>query len=796
MRQVLPATLVESQDEWERLIGSFETSTHVSRWLHNHDCHSFINVDGVGLVRLHVSLVFEKTLIQRGVAANVLTLVLTLAWSLWKRGQIPFPLLVRLFSVAAEVHGADACHVDGRSLSPVELELVQLRLHDPRMALGTIGRRCQATFRPWAPSGPHLWTVFLNETRHVLKYSEGNPFEGPFLGEFSAHELTRWEDQPASTRAAMIVEALANPLTVLSTDGTCQSLDANSGTLHSAKAGSPIAVPARWFAVRQIAGMNEQAVRVLQGALLVADQKRIGSASVHQLVQALVVEAPENIVLNSPFLPEPGDRLLTEKIRAMLKTESVPLVVGRTFQVLQQEYRRQPPDAADNCHLAALMDVGDWMSVHSVMHSKLFTVEPSPFNLSLGSLESGSSLYFKGDQSLVTIAPPGSGKTRGFVFPNLRDFRGSVLVLDVKGECYAATAEHRRRFSDVYLFAPEQPGETGHRFNPLQFLSRDPRMMLEDARVLADVMVTPSSGDARFFDDRARDLLVSILVLLLDREKRTGVKSALGAMHQTSRVAGEELRVILEEMATSPIPALQERAAELISMIGGLGGKSEESAQRTVLNIFETLRQHLSAFEGERVREITSGVSSWDPAEMRVRPTTVYLRVSPTAMVSMAPLLRLVIACHLHRLMPAGREAAAPGRLPVLAIFDELPQLGAMKQIETAVHVGRSYGLRSWLFAQNLGQLHDAYGLDRARALINACAVQVWMNPIAEDAQRLSDLLGFATSAADKDKRIATARHLAGPEFRDVAVVQAIGEKPAKVLKSAVAIERSTAVEP
>ena len=192
MRQVLPATLVESQDEWERLIGSFETSTHVSRWLHNHDCHSFINVDGVGLVRLHVSLVFQKTLIQRGVAANVLTLVLTLAWSLWKRGQIPFPLLVRLFSVAAEVHGADACHVDGRPLSPVEYESVRRRLHDPRMALGTIGRRCQASFRPWAPSGPHLWAVFLNETRHVLKYGEGNPFEGPFLGEFSARDLTRW----------------------------------------------------------------------------------------------------------------------------------------------------------------------------------------------------------------------------------------------------------------------------------------------------------------------------------------------------------------------------------------------------------------------------------------------------------------------------------------------------------------------------------------------------------------------------------------------------------------------------
>jgi type IV secretory pathway TraG/TraD family ATPase VirD4 len=237
-------------------------------------------------------------------------------------------------------------------------------------------------------------------------------------------------------------------------------------------------------------------------------------------------------------------------------------------------------------------------------------------------------------------------------------------------------------------------------------------------------------------------------------------------------------------MSLSPIPALQERATELFAMIGGLGGQQQEGAQRTLLNIFETLRQHLSVFEGERVRQITSGVSSWDPAEMRERPITVYIRVSPSAMRSLAPLLRLVIACHLQRLMPAGSAPAAPGQVPVLAIFDELPQLGAMQQIETAVHVGRSYGLRSWLFAQHVGQLEHAYGHDRARALMNACGVQIWMNPIAADAQLLSSMLGISEHhGPDSGKLLATARSLSGPAYRDRAVVIATGEKPARVWK-------------
>jgi type IV secretory pathway TraG/TraD family ATPase VirD4 len=237
-------------------------------------------------------------------------------------------------------------------------------------------------------------------------------------------------------------------------------------------------------------------------------------------------------------------------------------------------------------------------------------------------------------------------------------------------------------------------------------------------------------------------------------------------------------------MASSAMLALQERASELIAMIGGLNGSDQDGAQRAVLNIFETLRQHLSAFEGERVRQITSGVSSWAPADLRDRPITVYIRMSPIAIKSLAPVLRLIIASHLHGLMPAGRAAAAPGRVPVLAVLDELPQLGAMSQIETAVHVGRSYGLTSWLFAQHTGQLEHAYGPERARALMNACGVQIWMNPVAEDAHRLSEILGFVDEDAPVPTlRLATVRALTGPDYRDQAIVKAVGEEPARVKK-------------
>ena len=43
----------------------------------------------------------------------------------------------------------------------------------------------------------------------------------------------------------------------------------------------------------------------------------------------------------------------------------------------------------------------------------------------------------------LIVAPTGRGKTTGFVIPNLLTWQGSAVTLDVKGECFEATARHR-----------------------------------------------------------------------------------------------------------------------------------------------------------------------------------------------------------------------------------------------------------------------------------------------------------------------------------------------------------------
>jgi type IV secretion system protein VirD4 len=52
-------------------------------------------------------------------------------------------------------------------------------------------------------------------------------------------------------------------------------------------------------------------------------------------------------------------------------------------------------------------------------------------------------LSYSGEGSMVTIAPPGSGKTQCNAFPNLLTWTGAAIVLDISGDIYEHTAAWR-----------------------------------------------------------------------------------------------------------------------------------------------------------------------------------------------------------------------------------------------------------------------------------------------------------------------------------------------------------------
>jgi len=60
------------------------------------------------------------------------------------------------------------------------------------------------------------------------------------------------------------------------------------------------------------------------------------------------------------------------------------------------------------------------------------------------SSEAGELVTYSGDGHLMTVAPTGTGKTSGPVICNALTHKGQLIVVDMKGEIYAATAQARR----------------------------------------------------------------------------------------------------------------------------------------------------------------------------------------------------------------------------------------------------------------------------------------------------------------------------------------------------------------
>ncbi len=103
-------------------------------------------------------------------------------------------------------------------------------------------------------------------------------------------------------------------------------------------------------------------------------------------------------------------------------------------------------------------------------------------------------LTFYGEGHLLTVAPTGKGKGQAHVIPNTFTYEGSVVVLDLKGEVYRATAWNRRYKGEVFKWAPFE--EQTDAFNPLDFVEG-----WEDADLLTDLMIIPSGFNDPFWDN-------------------------------------------------------------------------------------------------------------------------------------------------------------------------------------------------------------------------------------------------------------------------------------------------------
>ena len=331
---------------------------------------------------------------------------------------------------------------------------------------------------------------------------------------------------------------------------------------------------------------------------------------------------------------------------------------------------------------------------------------------------------------VLTCAPTGAGKGVGAVIPNLLDYPGSAIVLDVKGENYAVSARARQELGQaVFVVDPFHiTGNQAHRFNWLDLLDPTSPDVVADSATLADMIVIPGKGDeGNYWDEAAKDFLQGVMVYV-------------ASLPDPGRRNMGEVRALL----TADEDGFADLLAEMKDTRAGFGTVQRAAntllskADRNRQDVMASIHRHTAFLDDPRIAEALSA-SDFTLADIKAKQMTVYLAMPPARLATNARFIRGFIGLALNAIT---RTNETP-EYRVAFMLDEFAQLGRIAAIEDGISLVRGYGAAFWIFVQDLSQLRGVY--PKWQTFLANSAKQFFGTADFDTARYISDSLGQFT---------------------------------------------------
>ena len=348
-------------------------------------------------------------------------------------------------------------------------------------------------------------------------------------------------------------------------------------------------------------------------------------------------------------------------------------------------------------------------------------------------------LRFPGQQFVLLAAPTRSGKGVGFVIPNLLNWPGSCVVLDIKLENFLLTSGYRARHGQkVFQFAPYAEDGRTHRWNPLDGISRDPNLRVGDLLTLAGTLYPASPGDKdAFWADSARNLFLGLALMLLESPD---LPVTLGEILRQSSGKGRGLKDYLVDRINGRALTDTPYSGDCVDALNRFLSASEN----TFANIISSFTAPLVPFANPIVDAATAA-SDFDISRVRDERMTVYVGIQPNRLADAALLINVLFS-QLINLNTRALPSADAHAVQCLLILDEFPALGKIGVLARANAFIAGYGLRFLTIIQSVAQLEGVYGPNDARTLVTNHAMQVLFTPREQrDANAYSEMLGYYT---------------------------------------------------
>jgi len=328
-----------------------------------------------------------------------------------------------------------------------------------------------------------------------------------------------------------------------------------------------------------------------------------------------------------------------------------------------------------------------------------------------------------GPAHVLVFAPTRSGKDVGIVIPTLLSWPHSVLIHDLKGENWALTAGARKRMGQLCLkFAPASADSDGARYNPLAEVRLRTPNEIRDVRNIVQMIIDPDGKG------------------LPDHWSREGSAFLTGMILDQLYAGREKTLSGLEARLCDPAQPIDDTTGQIMrsehDSSGSLGWTDSRGIPtRTHPIIARAMRSMLDKSPNERsgvISEVKGFLELYrDPviaantaaSDFRItdlmnheRPVSLYIAVPLAHKNSLKPVIRLMLGQILHRLTEhlefRNGRAVTGYRHRLLLMIDEFPSLGRLDVFAESLSLVAGYGIKACLIAQDLSQIHAAYGHD------------------------------------------------------------------------------------
>lgn len=376
------------------------------------------------------------------------------------------------------------------------------------------------------------------------------------------------------------------------------------------------------------------------------------------------------------------------------------------------------------------------------------------------------SLLLPGQQGVLLSAPPRSGKGVGVVVPNLLMWPDSVVVTDIKKENWTLTAGYRKALGqEVHLFDPlAEDGRTAH-WNPFFYVSSDPTLRISGIQRIAGMFYPDPPGVDPFWSASARSLFLGISLYLFETANapRTIGEVLRQGMANDNEGFGAHWKRVIEGRKSGNLPLSPQCVRALCDVI--------DLAPTTASSIRKTFTSRLDLWLNPILDEATA-TNDFDLRELRMRPMSVYVGVSPDDLERLKPLLNLFFEQAIGLQTRELPEHNPKLKHQVLMLLDEFSTMGRIPVIANAVAFLPGYNVRILIVIQTPSQLRDTYGHDAADTIQKALATRIVYAPKDfSDAEEISKELGNTTmKVKSHSKPSAMASGAKGARTRSVSV--------------------------